>query len=911
MKKIFTKVFLLFLVTIFSFTFISCKKRNLGTYYEVKYEVNNQEYAKYFVEEGKLATAIIAPTVEGKEFVFWMLDNSEYDFSKPVNSNLTLVASYKDEEADGEIPSAVKTQLEKIVAGAEYTKVSITATENLKAEYKAVKDGKEVSIYYLEKANVFTTVKLYVGIDEDGKIVNMVTTQSDTLGKGESFNGSSMGLNGATSTTVDDSFVVVSGATISSNTVKDLITIAFDKFATDHSGSVNPDEISGEIKTQLEKIVAGAEYTKVSITATENLKAEYKAVKDGKEVSIYYLEKANVFTTVKLYVGIDEDGKIVNMVTTQSDTLGKGESFNGSSMGLNGATSTTVDDSFVVVSGATVSSNTVKDLITIAFDKFMNDNPDLFPVKTLTVTFDSNGGTLVKEIEVKSGSTFVRPNDPTRSLYHFVGWYFNNQPYDFTKPVTSNITLVAKWVSVFQFDSKTQTIVDATDLAGDIEIPAKINGVEVKALGENLFKNNKTITSVIIPEGIENIAFSAFEGCSNLKTVTFLGTDSSDPLTFGINIFKDCTALNSISLPANATAITTSMFEGCTSLIQLPIHGALSHIGTSAFKNCVQLAAISLPEGVKSIESNAFENCQSLIAISFPSTLTKISEEAFKNCSQIVSLYIPQGVTNINLNAFLGCEKLSSINVSADNKSYASVNGALYNKSLTTLYLVPDKNLTTFEVKNTVTSIQVNALANLIKLESITVEDGSSKYQVYNHVLYSTTTTTSGKTTTKLEFIPAKYSQAVTLLANTKDLAANVFANCPNITEIIIEEGNEFFFEIDHLIYRKASATSTYYTLVVANRNFNGVATILKDTTGTLSSIDASAFIDTTLSGIRFTTSAHITYVSDTLFDKVPEGFKVYIPNGQTNYFVGMYNTKWSATFKALVSTMIVEDEAQ
>ena len=52
MKKIFTKLLLLFMVTIFSFTFISCKKRNLGTYYEVKYEVNNQEYAKYFVEEG-------------------------------------------------------------------------------------------------------------------------------------------------------------------------------------------------------------------------------------------------------------------------------------------------------------------------------------------------------------------------------------------------------------------------------------------------------------------------------------------------------------------------------------------------------------------------------------------------------------------------------------------------------------------------------------------------------------------------------------------------------------------------------------------------------------------------------------------------------------------------------------------
>ena len=300
MKKIFTKLLLLLMVIIFSFTFISCKKRNLGTYYEIKYEVNNQEYAKYFVEEGKLATAIVAPKVEGKEFQFWMLNNSEYDFTKAVNSNLTLVASYKDEEADGEISSAVKKQLEKIVAGAEYSKVSIVATENLKAEYKATKEGKEVSIYYLEKANNFTTVKLYVGIDETGKIVNMVTTQSDTIGKGDSFNGASMGINGATSTTIDDSFIAVSGATISSNTVKDLIHIAF--------------------------------------------------------------------------------------------------------------------------------------------NKFINDNPDLFPVETLTVTFDSNGGTLVKEIEVKSGSIFVRPNDPTRSLYHFVGWYLNDQPYDFTKPVTSNIT---------------------------------------------------------------------------------------------------------------------------------------------------------------------------------------------------------------------------------------------------------------------------------------------------------------------------------------------------------------------------------------------------------------------------------------------------------------------------------------
>ena len=769
MKKTFIKVLLLLMFAAFSLKYISCKKRNLGTYFEVKFEVNSKEFAKYFVEEGGVATPVVAPIIEDKTFVFWMLNNKEYDFSKEVTSNLVLVAKY-DDAAAGSIPSSVLAQLELIVSGAEFAEIEVTPTENLKAEYTATKDGKVVTIYYLEKENRFTTVKLYVGLDEEGKIVNMVTTQSDTIGKGENFNG--------------------------------------------------------------------------------------------------------------------ED------------------------MGLNGATSTTVDDSFVSVSGATISSNTVKELIALAFEQFFIENPDLVPSGTVTITFDTNGGTTINPIEVEVGTVFVRPNDPTRDLYHFIGWTLNGQPYDFEKPVVTNITLVAQWVSVFQFDSKTQAIVDAIGLSGDIVIPATINGVEVKNLGENLFKNNTTITSVVIPEGIENIEFGVFEGCTNLSEVTFLGTAESETLTFGINIFAGCTSLVEISLPANTAAVTSSMFEGCTALMRVNINGPLDHIGTFAFKDCENLLAVALPEGLKSIESNAFENCVSLISITFPSTLTKISEEAFVNCKGLISLYIPQGVTNINLNAFTGCENLVTINVSDANKNYSSIDGALYNKSQTTLYLVPNKSLTTFEVKSTVTSIQVNALANLVNLETITVEDGSTKYLVNEGVLYSKTTT-SEKTTTKIEFIPAKYSGAVTLLADTNNFASGVFANCPNVTEIIIADGNEFFFEIDHLIYRKASATSTYYTLVVANRNFNGVATILKDTTGTLSSIDANAFTNTTLTGIRYTSSAQITSMYQNIFTSVPEEFKIYIPNGQTNFFVGTFNSKWSADVKAALANMIVEDPVE
>lgn len=64
-----------------------------------------------------------------------------------------------------------------------------------------------------------------------------------------------------------------------------------------------------------------------------------------------------------------------------------------------------------------------------------------------TVTFDSNGGTAVPSQPVKSGATAVKPNDPTRSGYTFNGWYDKElkTAYDFSTPVTGNITLYAKW----------------------------------------------------------------------------------------------------------------------------------------------------------------------------------------------------------------------------------------------------------------------------------------------------------------------------------------------------------------------------------------------------------------------------------------------------------------------------------
>ena len=69
--------------------------------------------------------------------------------------------------------------------------------------------------------------------------------------------------------------------------------------------------------------------------------------------------------------------------------------------------------------------------------------------KEYIVDFDSNGGSYVEPEEVQEGDTVTRPTDPTKKCYDFAGWYQDSEltiAYDFDTPVTSDMTLYAKWV---------------------------------------------------------------------------------------------------------------------------------------------------------------------------------------------------------------------------------------------------------------------------------------------------------------------------------------------------------------------------------------------------------------------------------------------------------------------------------
>ena len=65
-----------------------------------------------------------------------------------------------------------------------------------------------------------------------------------------------------------------------------------------------------------------------------------------------------------------------------------------------------------------------------------------------TVTFDSKGGSAVSAQVVIDGETATQPANPARTGYDFKGWKYADEDFDFSTPVTQDITLEAKWQAI-------------------------------------------------------------------------------------------------------------------------------------------------------------------------------------------------------------------------------------------------------------------------------------------------------------------------------------------------------------------------------------------------------------------------------------------------------------------------------
>lgn len=68
---------------------------------------------------------------------------------------------------------------------------------------------------------------------------------------------------------------------------------------------------------------------------------------------------------------------------------------------------------------------------------------------TYTITFNTDGGTVIEKQTIKKGEKVVKPTNPEKEDCDFIGWYLGEEEYNFENEVNSNLELRAMWINYY------------------------------------------------------------------------------------------------------------------------------------------------------------------------------------------------------------------------------------------------------------------------------------------------------------------------------------------------------------------------------------------------------------------------------------------------------------------------------
>ena len=261
----------------------------------------------------------------------------------------------------------------------------------------------------------------------------------------------------------------------------------------------------------------------------------------------------------------------------------------------------------------------------------------------------------------------------------------------------------------------------------------------------------KSGTKYVIPEGVTNIAESAFGNCSFLTSVVI----PDGVVKIGGNAFTSCTSLNDVNIPDSVTSIGRNAFTdtailtnqkadakyidkwlvGCnTSLESLTIRDGTVGMAVSACSG-TKLVSVAFPDSLRFIDAYAFHGCSYLASVIIPDGVKSIGNDAFSICNSLTSVIIPESVTSIGDTAFSWSNKVV---INCKEGSYAHS----YAKNKGIAYKIMSQPLSIPVVKATAGDKQVTL--------SWTAVEGASYYQIirYNNGTYTVIANISGTSAT-------------------------------------------------------------------------------------------------------------------------------------------------------------------
>ena len=257
-------------------------------------------------------------------------------------------------------------------------------------------------------------------------------------------------------------------------------------------------------------------------------------------------------------------------------------------------------------------------------------------------------------------------------------------------------------------DGSYAIVVGYNGTATKIKIAESYNGVPVKEIYRESFKNNEKITSVIIPDSVTTIGYYSFSGCKSLTSVVI-----PDSVTTIVHYaFADCDSLTSVVIPNGVTTIGMGAFYHCNSLAftqydnckylgngdnpyyvlieatdknlsSYTIHTDTVIIAGYAFRRCENLKFIEIPDNVIGISYSAFEYCRSLTSVVIGDSVTTIDDYTFSGCSNLASVVISDSVTSIGEKTFLSCYSLKDVYYTGSEEEWGEIFIGPHNPNLT------------------------------------------------------------------------------------------------------------------------------------------------------------------------------------------------------------------------------------
>ena len=168
--------------------------------------------------------------------------------------------------------------------------------------------------------------------------------------------------------------------------------------------------------------------------------------------------------------------------------------------------------------------------------------------------------------------------------------------------------------------------------------------------------------------------------------------------------------IQSISVEEGITHIGARAFADCYNLTSVSVADTVISVGENAFDGCRKLTTVCLPNEMESIGQGAFSECMMLTNVTLPSGIQEIESYTFMGCYNLGRIQIPQSVNSIADSAFVD-SGVTEFVVDADNASYSSIDGVLFDKAGTTLIAYPGKGKPVYTVPQGVTTIGSVAFA--------------------------------------------------------------------------------------------------------------------------------------------------------------------------------------------------------